>query len=75
MKVFEVFVSLPLRNECGGLPWWLSCKESACQSRVHGFDPWSRKIPLAMRQLSHVPQLLKPKGSRACALQQEKPQQ
>ena len=29
-----------------GLPWWLSDKESACQCRRHGFDPWIRKIPL-----------------------------
>ena len=27
-------------------------KESACQCRVHGFDPWSEKIPRAMEQLS-----------------------
>ena len=29
----------------GGLPWWFSGKESACQCRRHRFDPWSRKIP------------------------------
>ena len=28
-----------------GLPWWLSSKESACQCRRHGFDPWVGKIP------------------------------
>ena len=28
-----------------GLPWWLSGKESACQSRRHRFDPWVGKIP------------------------------
>ena len=33
-------------------PWWLSGKESACQCRGHGFDPWSRKIPRAVEQLS-----------------------
>ena len=27
------------------LPWWLSGKESACQCRRHGFDPWVGKIP------------------------------
>ena len=27
------------------LPWWLSGKESACQCRRRGFDPWGRKIP------------------------------
>ena len=25
--------------------WWLSGKESTCQSRRHRFDPWVRKIP------------------------------
>ena len=28
-----------------GLPWWLSGKEPACQSRRHRFDLWLRKIP------------------------------
>ena len=27
------------------LPSWLSGKESACQCRRHGFDPWVGKIP------------------------------
>ena len=27
------------------LPWWLSGKESACQYRRCGFDPWVGKIP------------------------------
>ena len=27
-----------------GLPWWLSGKESACQCKRPGFDPWVRKI-------------------------------
>ena len=35
-----------------GFPWWVSGKESACQCRRHGFDPWSRKIPHALEQLS-----------------------
>ena len=35
-----------------GLPWWLSEKESTCQRRRHGFDPWARKIPHAEEQLS-----------------------
>ena len=35
-----------------GLPWWLSRKESTCQCRRHGSDPWSRKIPHATEQLS-----------------------
>ena len=29
-----------------GLPWWLSGKESVCQCRRLGFDPWVWKIPL-----------------------------
>ena len=29
-----------------GLSWWLSGKESTCQCRRHGFDPWVSKIPL-----------------------------
>ena len=28
-----------------GLPRWLSAKESACQCRRHGFDPWVGRIP------------------------------
>ena len=28
-----------------GLPWWLSGKESTCQCRRHGLDPWVRKTP------------------------------
>ena len=35
-----------------GLPWWRSGKESACQFRGHGFEPWSGKIPHAAEQLS-----------------------
>ena len=35
----------------GGLPWWLSGKESTCQCRRHEFDPWFRDIPLASEQL------------------------
>ena len=27
------------------LPRWHSGKESACHCRIHGFDPWVRKIP------------------------------
>ena len=29
-----------------GLPRWHSGKESSCQCRRHGFDPWVGKIPL-----------------------------
>ena len=27
-----------------GLPWWLNGRESTCQCRGRGFDPWVRKI-------------------------------
>ena len=27
-----------------GLPWWFNGRESICQCRIHGFDPWVRKI-------------------------------
>ena len=30
-------------------PWWLIGKESTCQCRRHGFDPWSGKIPTCLR--------------------------
>ena len=30
----------------------LISKESTCQCRGHGFDPWAKKIPLAAEQLS-----------------------
>ena len=33
-----------------GLPWW--CSGSEATYRVHGFDPWSGKIPHATEQLS-----------------------
>jgi len=32
-------------NPGRALPWWLSGKESACQCRRCGFDPWVMKIP------------------------------
>ena len=35
-----------------GLPWWLSGKESPWQCRRYGFNPWLRKIPHIVDQLS-----------------------
>ena len=35
------------KGPCFGFPGWSSGKESACQSRAHGFDPWAWKIPYA----------------------------
>ena len=34
-----------LAAAAAGLPWWLSGRESACQCRRCGFNPWVRKIP------------------------------
>ena len=68
-----------------GLPRRLSGKESACQCRRHRFDPWSRKIPHSMEQLSLCATTIEPvlespgiatteaQHPRAHALQQEKP--
>ena len=36
-----------------GLPWWLRGKESTCQCRRRGFDPWVRKIPLKKEIATH----------------------
>ena len=44
-------VHLPQKSICR-LLWWLSGKESTCQGRRHRFNPWSRKIPHVMEQLS-----------------------
>ena len=35
------------------LPWLLSGKESACQCRRCGFDPWIKKIPLEKKMATH----------------------
>ena len=45
-------IYLILSNTLKGLPWWLSGKESAYQCRRYGFDPLSRKLPHAEKQLS-----------------------
>ena len=42
------------------LPWWVSGKESACQCRRHGFDPWCRKIPRSVEQLSPCDTTIEP---------------
>ena len=67
------------------LPWWLSGKESACQSRRHRFDPWSGKIPHTVEQLgpratllslcsrAREPRRLELARPGACTQQREKP--
>ena len=66
------------------LPWWLRGIESTCECRRHGFDPWSRRIPHALEQLSLCAPVIEavlwspgatttePVCPRACALQREK---
>ena len=49
---FFLFTKCMLYWRISRLPWWLSGKESTCQCWRHGFDPWSRRIPPAMGQLS-----------------------
>ena len=39
--VVVVFQSISIT----GFPWWHGGKESACQCRKYGFDPWAEKIP------------------------------
>jgi len=36
-----------------GLPRWPSGKESTCQCRRLGFDPWPGKIPLREEKATH----------------------
>ena len=47
-KRMKSWVILCLKTNIQGLLWWLSGKESICQCKRHGFDPWSGKIPHAM---------------------------
>ena len=43
-----------------GLPCWLSGKEASWQCRRHVFDPWSGKIPHAVKQLSLCTTVIEP---------------
>ena len=52
---------LALKNNAPELPWWSS--ESTCQHRGDKFDPWSRKIPHAVRRLSPAGSALRPASS------------
>ena len=54
------------------LPRWLRCKEFPCQCREHRFDPWCRKIPHAMEQLSPCTITTEICMPIACVPQQEK---
>ena len=45
VMVVVIIIIIILIKYLGGLPWWLSGRESTCQCRRHGFNPWVRKIP------------------------------
>ena len=49
-------------------PWWLSGKESTCQCRRQGFNPWFQKIPWRGKWQS-IPVFLpgEPHGQRSLA--------
>ena len=44
----------------GGLPWWLSGKESPCQCKRNGFNSWSGRIPRATEQLGSCATTIEP---------------
>ena len=58
-----------------GLPWWLSGKESVCQCRRYGFDPWVGKIPWRRKWqptpvfLLEIPHTAEPGGPQPMRLQ------
>ena len=52
LRVLTNLLLARIENIPHGLPWWLSGEEYACQWRSHRFDPWSRKVPHAVKQLS-----------------------
>ena len=45
VHVFKIGIYFQQPKEWSGLPRCLSGKESACQCRRCGFDPWVSKIP------------------------------
>ena len=52
-----------------GLPWWLRVKESACQCRSCGFNPWVRKISWRRKwkpNLVFLPEKSHEQSSLAC---------
>ena len=67
----QLHVNIFFKKRKVGHSWWSSGKEPAYQCRGHRVDPWSCDIPHAVGQLTHTPQLLKPRLSRARTLQRE----
>ena len=65
-----------VRKVCKGLTWWSSGKESAGQCRRHRLNPWLRKIPHAVEQVSPCSrarelQLLSPRPCSLCSTRRE----
>ena len=64
----NVLVGILQKNKKkGGLPWWLSGKESTCQCRRRRFDPWGKKIP-RRRKWQPTPVFLAGKSHRQRSL-------
>ena len=61
------------QNKLGGLPRWLSGKESTWRCRRHGFHSWSGKTPCTLEQLSLCATTPEARALGAHALQQEEP--
>ena len=65
---FQVFCDFFLINtsfkSSSRASWWLSGKESTCQCRRHGLDPWSRQDSTCRRVTKPVC-----RNYRACALE------
>ena len=64
-------MALTIRKRTGGLPWWLSGKQFACQCRKHGFNPWSGKIPHISGLLSLCSRAQEPQLLHSCATASE----
>ena len=60
---FDVSEALGSAADCGGLPHWLSGKESACPCRTHCFKLWVGKIPC--RRKEQPTPLFLPRGFHA----------
>ena len=86
-RTWEFYNKWKLNYDKTGFPWWFSDRESACQCRGQGFDPWSGEISHTMEQLTpwgaatepvrleSAPQQKKPPQWEVCAPQLEKAMQ
>ena len=56
-----------------GLTWWVGGKESTCQYRRHGFDPWVRKMEMWVWSLGQEGPLEKEMVTHSSVLAWETP--